>query len=232
MAHPTASFTGLACGRRLISRSSFEAVGQACACHDCNKLKEKSMNSWQTQTLLLGCLLGFAGPLRGGDAPCSPCATACCCAPAPCDKCVVLPDVVIRTRNLYACKEATICLPHRLLGGLFPKPCCNAGCCQKTGCCDCPPASPPTCCVRRTRHVLLKKVLTTECPSFKCEAVCCPTQGCAHRHVDEQPPMVDEPQPREKAPKKTIPKVPSAHVPEAGIRAAHEAHADEFDPAH
>lgn len=140
-----------------------------------------------------GCAGHGCGSAAQGCAGCGQ-----CCTPV-CKSCQVVPDTVKHVHTHYKCKCADFCLPKRLLSDLFRfggKSCgcagscdgcgsscgCGDGCCQ-SGCChSCPPATPPCCeCKVRNKMVLLKKVVTQECPGFKCEPVCCPCgcpQGC------------------------------------------------------
>ncbi len=76
-----------------------------------------------------------------------------------CDKvCVPVPDVKKKTRVVYGVVERDFCLPRATFCG---KCCAEDGACGKV----------------RTRHVLVKKVVTEECPSFKC--VVQPRPDCA-----------------------------------------------------
>jgi len=74
--------------------------------------------------------------------------------------CVPVPDKKKTTKTVYSCKTKDFC---------YPKTCSGGGCCKRD--CD-QPCNPGDCesCVR-TKRVLLKKSVTTECPSFKCEVV-------------------------------------------------------------
>lgn len=94
--------------------------------------------------------------------------------------CVVVPDVKKTSKTVYSSREKDFCLPKTKCSG-----CCRRDCdqsCDQGGCEHCV----------RTKRVLLKKTVTTECPSFKCvvaeEAVACapscgpkcgPRPGCS-----------------------------------------------------
>jgi hypothetical protein len=77
------------------------------------------------------------------------------------------------SKTVYACKEKDICLPRCPPFSFF-----RGGCHDR--CDDCPPqADCPSCGHPRTVAVLMKKVVTTECPTTKCvvshqEAHCAP----------------------------------------------------------
>lgn len=80
--------------------------------------------------------------------------------------CVVVPDVKKTTKTCYSCSSKDVCFPKSSLSC-----CCSKGC-EQGGCESCV----------RTVRVLLKKTVTTECPSFKCvpaeapcEASCAPS---------------------------------------------------------
>ncbi|MCI0380568.1 MAG: hypothetical protein L0215_23520 [Gemmataceae bacterium] len=89
--------------------------------------------------------------LFGGQSNCD--AQAC---PPTHKVCVPVPDKIKKTTVVYGCVVKDFCLPKCALGGLF------GGCCSHNGC--------PTgeCEHVRSKRVLLKKVVTEECPSFKC----------------------------------------------------------------
>ncbi len=141
------------------------------------------------------------------------------CSPAPCQTCEPVPDVLKHTKAVYTCKGADICLVKRSLGELLRLPrkpgCCES--CGECGCdCECPHCSCPQCeCRPRHKTVLLKRIVTTECPSFKCEPVCCPEPcGCASPWFESAPlPGEDHIVPDEAMPPKPIPVPPSAAAP-------------------
>src|SRR5262245_54868808 len=90
----------------------------------------------------------------------------CCDAPCPTANkgCVPVPDKIKKTTVLYACKEKDYCLPkcsHShgcFLAGLFG----HGGCNDCNACpADCGPLG--NCGHPRTKNVLLKKSVTTEC---------------------------------------------------------------------
>jgi hypothetical protein len=105
---------------------------------------------------------------KPGDSPAPAPAAADC--PPPVEKvCVAVPGTRKTTRAVYKCKTVDYCIPAlpglcRLLHG------CSAGC---PGCC-----AGPLC-----KHVLLKRIVTEECPTTTCEVqavpVCQPAPPCA-----------------------------------------------------
>jgi hypothetical protein len=189
----------------------------------------------RAQALLLGVMLaspGWAGEGDGcGAAPCAGCVAPSCCAPAVCKTCVPAPDVIKIVTPAYTCKGADICLPKRSLCDLFTWRCDKPGCGEScggcaSGCgspcdCVCPRTSCPQCeCRARHKMVLMKKLVTTECPAFKCEPVCCPETcpGCGSGCFDA-PPMPEQPAipPGEAAPPKKP--TPSASRPRRAEKA-------------
>jgi hypothetical protein len=106
-----------------------------------------------------------AGIARASDGP-PPCPPEC---PPPVKKvCVPVPDVRKVTKTVYRCKEEDYCLPKCpcLLRGLFRHGCCEP--CAACGECGKP----------RVRHLLVKKYVTHECPSYKCEVSCVAEPPC------------------------------------------------------
>lgn len=81
--------------------------------------------------------------------------------------CKVVPDVKKKTKVVYDCRCEPFCLPRLSCQG---KHCAQCGSCD--GCCKC--ESPPACGKVRNKTILMKKTITTECPSWKCvvEKVC------------------------------------------------------------
>lgn len=84
--------------------------------------------------------------------------------------CIAVPDKKKISKVEYACKEQDICLPkcpkHGFsFKGLFHRHCeaCDNGACPAEGCAKC--GNP------RTVRVLMKRTVTTECPTTKCEVV-------------------------------------------------------------
>ncbi len=136
----------------------------------------------RTQALVLALLAGTSWlcPVAkgggGGEQP------ACkgCAVPAPgCKTCIPVPDLVKVTTPVYGCRAIDFCLPKRSLLDLFrshwEKRGCGERCVGGLGR-DCASCRQCECQVRR-KMVLLKRTVTTECPSFKCEPVGCPAAG-------------------------------------------------------
>jgi hypothetical protein len=119
------------------------------------------------QRSALRCVLFLLGSLAAWTAIVSADeAVPAACCPDGCGKiCVRVPDVLKTPRTIYDCKCEDYCAPRcslrALLGGLC-------------GCGD-------TCCGPvRTRKILLKKVVTDECPTTKCVVQQVPCEGaCA-----------------------------------------------------
>lgn len=112
------------------------------------------------------------------------CASGCeppSCAPA-CERCVRLPDVTKVSKSEHACKREHFCLPKRSLFDLFSPGCHSGGdsCCDSCDSCDGSCASPcGQCeCYARTRKVLLKRIVTEECPTYRCVPACALPEGC------------------------------------------------------
>lgn len=128
-----------------------------------------------TWVLLAAVPLCAASGLRAGEAPGHDHECTQACAPV-CKKCVPVPGVRKESQVVYACKESALCLPHRSLWDLFcghADPCATCGGCG--GCHPCPAETCPQCeCRPRRKMVLMKKIVTVECPTYKCEAVCVP----------------------------------------------------------
>jgi hypothetical protein len=83
-----------------------------------------------------------------------------------------VPTTTKKTKVEYSCQEKDICLPKCSLAGLFHR----GGGHGQTGhghACgdDCPKVGCTQCGKPRTVRVLMKRVVTTECPDTKCEAV-------------------------------------------------------------
>jgi hypothetical protein len=133
--------------------------------------------------------------------------------------CQPVPDVIKIVKPVYTCKCGDLCYPKRSLHDLLRRR-CQSGCCESGGgcggcdChCECPPCTCPQCeCHPRHKMVLLKKLVTTECPAFKCEPVCCPQGcgGCAGPFESAPMPGEDHVGPDEAPPPKAIPVPPSA----------------------
>jgi hypothetical protein len=148
------------------------------------------MIRWKTSALFLGAVLGTSALVSAAEAdwehpgaPYHGCAEACHCAPV-CKSCILVPDVLKIVKPVHTCKELDFCLTRRSLRDLFRGHCgdgCSCGGCGGCGHgCDCPPCACPQCeCRVRAKHVLLKKLVTIECPTFKCEPVCTPAPSCA-----------------------------------------------------
>jgi len=153
----------------------------------------------------------------GAEPACQGCASGCGCAPV-CKGCVLVPEVIKHPKTIYACKSADFCLPKRSLFDIFKGHHCSSACCSGRGdCCDgchcdCPPVSCPQCeCKARHRMVLLKRIITKDCPGFRCEPVCCPNGGCAAHACQEEAPAPDPMDDRrDMEPKKGVPVPPSA----------------------
>lgn len=91
--------------------------------------------------------LGPNNQALGGDAFQTPCVSTS-------KLCVPVPGVKVHTTVVYGCKTVDYCLPKS--GGIFGR--CHDSCpsanCENSA---------------RTKRVLLKKVVTQECPETKCE---------------------------------------------------------------
>ena len=139
------------------------------------EMKSSRQQSW-TWVLLIAALLIGPARLRAGDWP-GPCHERSQACEPPCEKCVLVPSVRKESHVVYRCKELGICLPHRTLWDLFRGPaetCAQCG--PGDGCHPCPvEACPPCACQARRKTVLLKKIVSVECPTFKCEVVCPPS---------------------------------------------------------
>jgi hypothetical protein len=119
------------------------------------------------------------GPVAA--APCCPpapcCPAPCCkpapCCPKPCNKCIIVPTTITRVKVLYGEKCVDYCLPMcRCCGRRHAEGHCPGGCdahdyglCQCLGQCR-------SCGHPRTKHILLKREVEVECPSFKCVPPC------------------------------------------------------------
>jgi hypothetical protein len=152
--------------------------------------------AWIWALLVAAPLVGTTG-LRAGDGPCHCPHCSQACEPA-CQKCVRVPDVRKETHVEYRCKKSDICLIHRPLWDLFRKP--AATCAHCGGCHDCQACPVETCpqceCHPRRKVVLLKKIETVECPTFKCEAVCLPKQcGTQEMFQPVETPKLQLPEP-------------------------------------
>ena len=112
------------------------------------------------------CGLGGANLARAQEKTAPPAKTdihtEACHAPCLEKVCVPVPDKMKISKTVYACKEKDICLPRCPPFSFF-----RGGCHDR--CDDCPPqADCPSCGHPRTVAVLMKKVVTTECPTTKC----------------------------------------------------------------
>lgn len=117
--------------------------------------------------MALVALLGASTCVRAQGFPGEPglsghCNDAVC--PSVCKSCMAVPTTVKRTRTEYGSKAINYCLPP--CGRCAQQHHCNEDCGQDGGCgrsLECGPV--------RTRHVLLKRVVTEERPGTKCEPV-------------------------------------------------------------
>jgi hypothetical protein len=138
------------------------------------------------------------GPVSGTvvavPTPVVGCCTTGCCQETLRKVCCPTPSVVEVKKVVYCSKCIEYCLPKCSLSCATnhgTHGCSSCGGCD-SGCCDKDHYCPPTCCAcghPRTKHVLLKKVETYECPANKCEVTwvaeqpkccthACPTQAC------------------------------------------------------
>src|SRR5690606_30571318 len=131
--------------------------------------------AWTWMVVLAAPLLGTA-QLRA-----EPVGDSCHACSAVCAQCTVVPDVRKESRVTYSCKASEFCLPHRSLWEMLLG---NRGACQSCAACDdcraCPVETPPLCeCRPRVKRMLLKKITTVECPTFRCEPVRLPQPCCS-----------------------------------------------------
>jgi hypothetical protein len=122
------------------------------------------------------------------------------CAKPPCQQCVPVPRCLLdlfRWRHVGCGECGSVC----------------EGCGR--GDCGCPPCSCPQCeCHPRSRKVLLKKIVTTECPTFKCEPVCYPECGGCGAECQGAVPAPEVPE--EKSPPQKPTPAAAAKVPAKG----------------
>jgi hypothetical protein len=158
-----------------------------------------------------------AGPAK------SPAHAEACAADCPHKVCVAVPDKRKISKVEYACKEKDICLPRCAFPGeraghghRCDDACGHGHACKN----DCPEEGCAKCAHPRTVRVLMKRTVTTECPSTKCEVAyqpaqpkCCPTAHGCHEACPTAPPAPGTPMPRaaETAP------LPRAGVPALSI---------------
>jgi hypothetical protein len=107
-----------------------------------------------------------------------------CAAPCLEKVCVPVPTKIKISKVVYSCKESEICLPRCTLGGHGHGERCGHG--HDCDGLNCPPESGCAKCGHpRTVRVLMKRTITKECPSTKCEVSHqpaqprCTTQRCA-----------------------------------------------------
>ena len=134
--------------------------------------------------------------------------------------CIAVPDKKKISKTVYSCTEKDVCLPKCVHGGserINRGHGCNDHCAS-----NCPEQGCAACGRPRTVRVLMKKVVTEECPTTKCEVsyeaaapACRPSRGhcdtsCPAPCTTSAPVVVPQGTPRVMPPAKTSEAPPQA----------------------